>query len=239
MYDVDYKRWADYIESIFQIHGQAPSLVLDLGCGTGSFCIEMARRGYEMIGVDSSIDMLTCAKSKLENSGLDILFLNQNMSEFELYGTVDAVVCLMDSFNYLIRKTDAANMLKLVRNYLNPGGLFIFDINTEHKLKNSLGNNVFYDIGDDISYIWQSNFDSRKRLGRFDITFFVREGELYRRYDEVHNERAYSMAEIEHMLGKSGLSLINVYDELCFKPANEKSERVFFICIKEEKIHKK
>jgi len=113
MYDVNYKKWADYIEEIFKINGVKPSLIADLGCGTGSFCIEMDKRGYDMIGIDLSPDMLDCAKKKSE--GRDILYLNQDMSNFELYGTVDAIVCLMDSINYLLYVKDVKRLVKLVR----------------------------------------------------------------------------------------------------------------------------
>ncbi|MDP4092844.1 MAG: class I SAM-dependent methyltransferase [Bacillota bacterium] len=232
MYDVDYKVWADYIEKIYQKFGLAPSLIADLGCGTGSFCIEMADRGYDMIGVDVSPDMLSCAGDKSRSKGLDILLLNQDMSEFELFGTVDSIVCLVDSLNYLTKKSNILKMFKLVENYLNPGGLFIFDINTEFKLEKTLGNNVFYEVGDDISYIWQCSFNKKERKSNFDITFFIKERELYHRYDEVHTEKAYGQEEIKHLVEQAGLQLLDIFDELSFNPARETSERVFFVCRK-------
>ncbi len=232
MNDIDYIKWADYVESIFSSYSTVPSMVLDLGCGTGSFCIEMAKRGYDMIGVDSSSDMLCCAKEKALKAGYDILFLNQDMSSFELYGTVDVIVCLVDSLNYLTAKQDVKKMFKLVSNYLNPDGLFIFDVNTEYKLSKVLGNNVFYDVRDDVSYIWQSTYDSRKKLCTYDVTFFVQQDELYRRYDEIHTERAYKTDELSDLLVSAGLIPLNIYNELTTKPVNAKSERVFFACRK-------
>ncbi|MCX7746187.1 MAG: class I SAM-dependent methyltransferase [Clostridia bacterium] len=234
MHDVDYKKWADYIEGLFKVYNHTPSLVLDLGCGTGNFCIEMSKRGYDMIGVDISGDMLACAKEKSVKAGLDILFLNQDMTNFELYGTVDAIVCLIDSINYITHKKDLKRLFKLAKNYLNPKGLFIFDINSEYKLEKVLGNNLFYEIEDDITYIWENQYHKKKKICEFDITFFVRDQEnnLYKKYEEVHYERAYSHHEVEKLIKDSGLSLIKTYDELTYSNAHKKSKRVFYICTK-------
>lgn len=232
MYDVDYEQWADYIEKILKKNGIDKGLILDLGCGTGSFTINMAKRSYDMIGIDISADMLSCAKSKSIEEGLDILFLNQDMTEFELYGTVDAVISLMDSINYITDKNQIKKVFKLVKNYLNPGGVFIFDINTSYKLREVVGNNVFYDLGDDISYIWRNSYDRKRAICEFDLTFFVKEGECYKRFDEIHHERAYSIDEIKVLVENSGLTVLNIYDALNFKPPFAESERVFFVCRK-------
>lgn len=230
MYDIDYSKWADFIEEIFRLNGLLPGLILDLGCGTGSFTIEMAKKGYEMIGVDISYDMLSCAREKSDNSGTDILYLNQDMTEFELYGTVDAAVSLMDSVNYITRVNDLKRMFKLVKNYLNPGGLFIFDINTPYKLRKVLGNNVFYDVGEDASYIWKNSYDSRRKICEFDLTFFVKEGHSYIKHDEVHYERAYSVKELKALIKTAGLEVVALYDDLKLTAPNSKSKRIFFVC---------
>lgn len=230
MYDIDYSKWADYIEEIFKINKLKPSLVLDLGCGTGNFCIEMAQRGYDMIGIDMSIDMLNCAKDKSQEQGLNILYLNQDMTDFELYGTVDAIVCLMDSLNYILYKKDIKRMFKLVNNYLNPGGIFIFDVNTPYKFENILRDNVFYDVSDDATYIWQNYYSKKTKICQFDLTFFIKNCDKYEKFDEIHYERSYDRSELKQLLGISGLKLLNIYDDLKLKKPAPKSQRNFFVC---------
>lgn len=230
--DIDYQKWADYVEKIIKRNKLNASMILELGCGTGSFGIEMSKRGYEMICLDLSADMLDCASEKAEKEGADILFLNQDMCNFELYGTVDVIVCLLDSFNYLTNPVQVRRMFKLVQNYLNPGGLFIFDINTRYKFENTLSDNLFYEIGEDITYLWENDYNPGTRKARFDLTFFVRQGELYRRFDETHFERAYSTEEIQEFIGNAKLELVAVYDDLKLKKPSGESQRNFFVCRK-------
>lgn len=232
MSDVDYAGWADYIVEIIKRNKLRPELIADLGCGTGSFCLEMAKRGYDMIGIDLSSEMLSCARQKALEAGADILFLNQDMTSFELYGTVDVITCLVDSINYITYKSDLKRLFKLVRNYLNPAGLFIFDINTPYKFEAVFSSNVFCETSEEVSYIWENSFDRAKKLCRFDLTFFAKEGELYRRFDEVHYERCYLPEELKAMLLSAGLSVRSVYGGLTFGKPAEHSERMFFVCKK-------
>ena len=234
MRDVDYSMWADYVTEIFRRHGREPELAADLGCGTGSFCLEMAGRGFDMIGIDASAEMLGIAKQKAVSAGADILFLNQDMTSFELYGTVGAITCLMDSINYVTYKNDLKRMFRLVKNYLDPGGLFVFDINSPYKFENILSSNVFCETSDDVSYIWQNAYDRRSRLCRFDLTFFVKEGKLYRRFDETHYERNYDTGELERMLLDTGMTVLGIYDAFRFRKPGPKAERIFFVCRKRQ-----
>lgn len=230
--DIDYKRWADYVESIFKRNNLSASMVLELGCGTGSFGVEMARRGYDMICLDLSSDMLDCAAEKAKKEDLDILFLNQNMCSFELYGTVDAIVCLLDSFNYLTNPSQINKMFKLVKNYLNPGGLFIFDINTQYKFENTIADNLFYEIDDEITYIWENDYNKKTRKARFDLTFFVKKDELYERFDETHYEKAYSDSEITDFIKNSGMEFVARFGELTLRKPSPTSQRNFYVCRK-------
>jgi SAM-dependent methyltransferase len=225
--DVDYKKWVDYYFKIFKRYGQKPSLGLDLGCGTGSMTVEFSQRGIEMTGVDLSEDMLMVAREKSE--GQDILYLNQDMREFELYGTVDFIVSGLDCINYVTDKRDLLRVFRLANNYLNPGGLFIFDINTRYKLENITGNNTFVLENEDVFCTWQNEFDKKRAISDFYLTFFSKEGNSYKRFDEEHQERAYSIEEITELIEKSGMKLLKVYDALSFEKPKKNSERVFFI----------
>ncbi|EGD46427.1 Methyltransferase type 12 [Ruminiclostridium papyrosolvens DSM 2782] len=230
--DIDYKRWADYVESIFKRNNLSASMVLELGCGTGSFGVEMARRGYDMICLDLSSDMLDCAAEKAKKEDLDILFLNQNMCSFELYGTVDAIVCLLDSFNYLTNSSQINKMFKLVKNYLNPGGLFIFDVNTQYKFENTIADNLFYEINDEVTYIWENDYNKKTRKARFDLTFFVKKDELYERFDETHYEKAYYDSEIMDFIKNSGMEFVSRFGELTLRKPSPASQRNFYVCRK-------
>lgn len=233
--DIDYVKWADFMESAFLTFGRKPKLVLELGCGTGSLAIELAGRGYEMIGLDSSSEMLQKASDKARSKGRDILFIQQDMREFELYGTVDAVICALDSINYITDKRDLMRVFNLVRNYLNPGGLFIFDVNSPYKLSHILGNETFFEMGDDVTWIWNNTYDARKKLCYFDLTFFIRDSEsgLYRKVEESHAERAWTSEEIAYLLEKAGMEAPHTFGELHLKKPHAKEQRIFYISSKE------
>ena len=225
--DVDYKLWVDYYYKIFQRYGISPKLGLDLGCGTGSLTTEFSHRGVEMTGIDLSEDMLMVAREKSE--GMDILYLNQDMTEFELYGTVDFIVSSLDCINYITDKRDLLKVMKLANNYLNPGGLFIFDINTRYKLENIIGNNTFILENENVFCSWQNEYDKKKKICDFYLTFFLKEGSNYSRFDEEHSERAYEIEEIKALIENSGMKLLKVYDHLSFENPKKNSERVFFV----------
>ena len=225
--DVDYKEWADYYFKIFQRYGLSPKLGLDLGCGTGNLTVELANRGIEMTGVDLSEDMLMVAREKSE--GMNILYLNQDMTEFELYGTVDFIVSSLDCINYITDKRDLLKVMKLANNYLEPGGLFIFDINTRYKLENVIGDNTFILEDNDCFCSWQNEYDKKRKLSDFYLTFFLKDGESYTRFEEHHTERAYDIEEIKALIENSGMRLLKVYNNLSFEYPKKNSERVFFV----------
>ncbi len=225
--DVDYKKWVDYYFKIFKRYGLSPKLGLDLGCGTGNLTVEFANRGIEMTGVDISEDMLMVAREKSE--GMDILYLNQDMCDFELYGTVDFIVSSLDCVNYITDKRDLLKVMKLVNNYLEPGGLFIFDINTRHKLENIIGNNTFILENEDIFCSWQNEYDKKRKICDFYLTFFCKDKEGYVRFDEQHSERAYEIEEIKTIIEKSGMKLLKVYHDHSFENPAKDSGRVFFV----------
>ncbi len=227
--DINYEAYADYIEEIFKKENIKPELVLDLACGTGTLTAIMAKRGYDMIGIDMSFEMLDIARDKMYEDNLDILYLNQDMTEFELYGTVDAIICSLDGVNYLTEDGDLLKMLKLVKNYLNPGGIMIFDINSEYKLSTVLGNNTFVTEEKDIFYVWQNEYDEKSKICYFNLDFFEKNGNTYKRYTEEQAERAYSEAEIRCCAESAGLDVCGFFGEFGFESPTEKTERCFVV----------
>ena len=228
-HDVDYEKWADYIENIFTMYGINPDLVCDLACGTGNITIPLARRGYDMTGVDISEDMLNIARDKAE--GLDILFLNQSMTDLDLYGTMGAFLCMIDGINYILSPKSLLKLFSRIKTcFIDKGGLFIFDISTEHKLKNVIGSNTFVHCGKKIFYTWQNRYLEKKRLSDMFLTFFVKQGENYRRFEERHLQKAHSVKELTAIIKKAGFENVDTYDELTFSPPREDSERIVFVC---------
>lgn len=209
MDNVPYEEWADEIKKILNENGIHDGLVLDLGCGTGILTEMMGRRGYDMIGVDSSEDMLANAIEK-KPEDLDILYLNQDISEFELYGTVRAVISTCDSLNYLIEEESLLNTFKLVNNYLEGDGVFVFDMNAPEKYEEILSDNVFAENREEASFIWENTFDEESRINEYALTLYTidEESGQYDRTEEYHYQRAYSRDEIKGILNEAGLEIV-------------------------------
>ena len=226
-FDVDYENITKFIHKLLQKHGLASGMVLDLACGTGTLTLALSDLGYEMLGADLSEDMLSVARQK--EGAEKILFLNQPMDDFELYGTVDAIVCVLDSINYLTEPEALYKTFRLCANYLNPGGILIFDVNSEYKFRSVLGKETYTYETDDIFYCWENDYDEEERLCDLYLTFFCREEDgLYRRVDEVHTQRAYSDAEIREALAGAGLTLLARYDNYNEKTPVETTERIVY-----------
>lgn len=229
MDNVPYREWADFLQEILQKEGISDGLVLDLGCGTGSMTEELAGRGYDMIGVDNSEDMLEIAMEKRQESGHDILYLLQDMQEFELYGTVRAVVSVCDSVNYVTEKEELEQVFRLVNNYLDPGGIFIFDFNTEYKYREVLGDRTIAENREDSSFIWDNYYYEEEHMNEYELTLFIQETdqkELYHKYQETHFQRAYTLEEIRELLEKSGLRFVAAYEDYTKEAPGKGSERI-------------
>lgn len=230
MDNVDYEGWADCLEKHLKEEGIEDGLVLELGCGTGTMTGLLARRGYDMIGVDNSEEMLAEAMEKKVEDGLDILYLLQDMQEFELYGTVRAAVSVCDSLNYITEKEELLQVFRLVNNYLDPGGIFLFDMNTVHKYRDILGDDTIAENRDEGSFIWENSYDPDTGLNIYELAVFLpQEDGLYEKCEELHCQRAYEQAEIETLIREAGLELAGVYDAYTDKPASPDSERLLFI----------
>lgn len=246
MDNVPYGNWADFLTERMAREGIRDGLVLDLGCGTGTLTELLAEKGYDMIGVDASEEMLNVAMEKRERSGRDILYLLQDMRSFELYGTVRAAVCVCDSLNYLLEEEDLVQTFRLVNNYLDPGGLFVFDFNTVYKYRTVIGDSTIAENRDDCSFIWENYYDEKEQINEYDLTIFARmdagekhvggawaedEG-MFRRLTEVHYQRGYTLSVIRRLLGRSGLSFVEALDADTLGPVTRKSERIY--CIAKE-----
>ena len=230
MDNVDYEGWADCLEKHLKEEGIEDGLVLELGCGTGTMTGLLARRGYDMIGVDNSEEMLAEAMEKKVEDGLDILYLLQDMQEFELYGTVRAAVSVCDSLNYITDKEELLQVFRLVNNYLDPGGIFLFDMNTVHKYRDILGDDTIAENRDEGSFIWENSYDPDTGLNIYELAVFLpREDGLYEKCEELHCQRAYEQAEIEALIREAGMEIVGVYDAYTDKPASPDSERLLFI----------
>ncbi len=229
MDNIPYQEWCDYLISLLREYGIADGILLELGCGTGSMTELLSRNGYDMIGVDSSEDMLEIAVEKRDNSGLDILYLMQDMREFELYGTVRAVISVCDSINYILDNEELACVFSLVNNYLDPEGIFIFDCNTEYKYKSLLADQVIAENREEGSFIWENNYSEEERINEYDLTLFIKEGRQYSKYEETHYQRCYSVEEITAALQKAGLELLEVYDAFTREAPRADSERIYFV----------
>lgn len=223
--EINYTQWADKIESVFALHmPQRPEIILDLGCGTGNMTLEMAKRGYDMIGVDISEDMLSVASQRASEN--NILFLNQDMRNFELYGTVGAVLCCLDGINYLTGKDDLEKCFLCVHNYLDPGGIFIFDVNTPHKFENIFGDNSYILEDDGIFCGWQNSYNKKTKICDFYLTIFERtQNNTYKRSDEIHRERQYSKKHLTQALKNCNFDLISFQDGFLNGEITPESER--------------
>ncbi len=234
-YDVDYAAWADYIEKHFARHPLPGKTVLDLACGTGSLTRELALRGYEMIGVDLSPEMLSEAAEKNRGVGpIEPIFLCQSMDRLDLYGTIDACVCCLDSINYVTSPKKLQKAFERVHLFLMPGGLFLFDVNTPEKLA-AMDGQVFLDETEDTYCVWRGEFSRRSRLCSYfmDIFRLDQQTGLWERGEELHQERAYTPAELTTMLEKAGFQEIKTYGTLKMRPPVPGEGRIFFTARKE------
>lgn len=228
MEDVPYEQWRDVIVDILKSASIQDGLLLDLGCGTGTLTRMLDEAGYDMIGVDGSEEMLMEAREKSEDE--NILYLCQDMRAFELYGTVRAVVSTCDTMNYLLTPEDFVQTVRLVNNYLDPGGLFIFDLNTLYKFRELMGNTTIAENGEDASFIWENFFDEETGRNEYDLTLFIKRGDgLFERKNEVHEEQGYTLKAVQEMLEAGGMEYVRMFDADTGGEPTDVSEKVFFI----------
>jgi ubiquinone/menaquinone biosynthesis C-methylase UbiE len=229
MDNIDYEAWGERIAGILSQEGIADGLVLDLGCGTGIITEFLAKKGYDMTGVDCSEEMLQKAMDKKNKSGADILYLLQDMREFELYGTMRAIVSTCDSLNYIIEPEELLEVFRLVNNYLDPGGIFVFDFNTKKKYAD-IGNTSISETRDSASFIWENFYNRDDYINEYQLTIFLPvENDLYKKYEEYHVQRGYDLEEIKELLKRAGLVFERAYDGYSDECAHENSDRIVVV----------
>ncbi|MDF2941424.1 MAG: hypothetical protein K0S01_282 [Herbinix sp.] len=281
MDNVPYDDWADYVQHLLKQNRIENGLLLELGCGTGSMTRRLASKGFDMIGIDNSEEMLSIAReksnksednksednksddnksednksednksddsksddSKSENrknevskndsnkSEDNILYLCQDMREFELFGTVAAVISVCDSMNYILSEEDLLQVFRLVNNYLDPKGLFIFDLDTQYAYEQILGDNTIAENREEGSFIWENSYYEEEMLNEINLTLFIPEENhsLYKRYEETHYRKAYPIDTVKRLIEEAGMELVAIYDALTEKKPKKDCERIYFI----------
>lgn len=230
MDETPYEEWCEFLTETLQKYGVREGLLLDLGCGTGTMTELLAQKGYDMIGIDMSDQMLSVAMEKRELSGYPILYLQQDMREFELYGTVKAVVCVCDSVNYLLEEEDILDTFELVNNYLDPDGIFIFDFNTVYKYAEVIGDTTIAENREDCSFIWDNFYEPEDQINEYDLTIFVKEeDDRYRKFTETHYQRGYTLETMRALVEEAGMIFVDAMDAETHGPVHEQSERIYVI----------
>ncbi len=232
MDNIPYDEWFKYLHGLLTEYNIKSGIVAELGCGTGTMTELMSAAGYDMIGIDNSEAMLDIANSKKTNNDSSSLYLCQDMREFELYGTVAACISICDSINYITENDDLLTVFKLVNNYLDPKGLFVFDFNTRHYYKDVVSDTTIAEDRDDISFIWDNYYDEESDINELSLSLFIKEygsENLFRKHEELHLQRGYTLSEIKGLIEKSGLEYVTAYEAFTNNPADENSERIYVI----------
>lgn len=238
-----YRAWCERIDALIKEYGVSKptrtakdnldaekNLVVDLGCGTGTLTELLYEKGYDMIGVDNSDSMLLIAMDKRAKSGSEILYLLQDMRELELYSTVGTIVSVCDSVNYILEEEELLEVFSLVNNYLYPGGIFIFDFNTEYKYKEVIGDTVIAENRDNCSFIWENYYDDEDAINEYQLTIFVKEDdERFRKFCENHFQKGYTKEKIISLLERAGMEVLKTIDADTENEVTKTSERILVI----------
>ena len=228
MRNVNYPRWSDYIESLFSMYRCEPRNILDLACGTGALTALLASKGYVMTGIDRAKGMLNIAQEKAKEQNLQIAFHHGDMLNFRLNQQFDAILCTYDSINYACDENELSGMFKNVSEHLAEDGLFIFDVTTERNIVEHFHNKTFSENHEDYTYIWKNNYLYHTKMCRTFLTFFIREGELFRRYEEIHKQRIYEVGTVNELLKAAGYKMLSAFDMYTFNKWSRSSDRINF-----------
>ena len=243
MDETPYEMWCKRIQSLIEKYGVSKpvrnsgdilesekNLVVDLGCGTGTLTEMLYEKGYDMVGVDNSDSMLSVAMEKKQLSGSEILYLLQDMRELELYSTVGTVVSVCDSINYILEEEELLEVFKLVNNYLYPGGIFVFDFNTDYKYGQVIGDTTIAENRDDCSFIWENYYDEESAINEYEVTIFVKEeDDLFRKFTETHFQKGYTAKQMAKLIERAGMELVVMKDADTDGDITDESERIYVV----------
>ena len=225
-----YDSYLKFILKAIEVNTKIPvSDILDLGCGTGSLSVLLEKEGYGMVCVDNSVEMLNVARERSES----LLLINQSIADFELFGTVQAAISTLDTLNYLLSKRDVERCIKLTRNYLEKGGVFVFDVNTKHRYEHCYGERCFvYETDEGDTLVWENEYTPP--IHSLILTMFKkREDGAFEKQTEVQTQRLYPIEEIQDILEKNGFSVLGIYGSTDLSELTETSEKAYFVARKE------
>lgn len=232
MENVDYVRWANYIDKLFDLYNYHPKRLLNIACGTGSVDTLLARKGYEMSGIDLAREMLLWAKEKAEASNVHLRLWQQDMRYLTVAKPYDAALCLYDSINYIVTEDELKLVFYKVFDALVPQGMFIFDVTTEHNIVKHFHRQTFAENFDNFSYIWKNLYLHKDKLCKTILTFFLKEGDHYQKYDELHVQKIFSIDQVKKLLDEAGFKMLSAFESFTFDKWRRSSERINFTAVK-------
>ncbi|MDR0880297.1 MAG: class I SAM-dependent methyltransferase [Clostridioides sp.] len=234
MDEVDYDGWVDYLEQLIANEGVKVQNILELACGTGNITIPLAKKGYDIAGIDISDEMLGVAREKSEEDGIELVLLEQDITELDFdVENLDCVLCACDGFNYITEDRDLEKIFIKAYALLKDGGMFIFDISSHYKLSEVLGDNTYGENREDVTYMWQNFYCEEDETVEMELVFFVKEEDgSYTKFEEFHRQRAYKEGEVADMLANAGFEAVKLFGDFGFEAPSEDAERIFFVCKK-------
>ncbi len=233
MEHVDYERWAGYVESILRRYGVRGRKILGLACGTGSLALILSGRGYKVVGVDTSWEMVKEGRRKAQEGGGKVEFIQGDMRDFQWKGSpFDIILCLYDSLNYILNLREVEKVFKGAFNLMDERGILIFDVITEKNLLSNFDGKVLAKNYPNFSYIWENNYHRKRRICESALTLFIKDEDIYRKKVEHHNQRIYSIEELLKLLRKVGFTIVDAFKGFSFEQPDGATERVNFVASK-------